>query len=159
MSLTNLEAVLSYTGFDMEDAMILNRSSVERGLAHASVYKSMVIDLQEELKAAGASKSSEAVRMKFGNKKNKYGDYVHEKLGEDGVPAIGERMEYGDSLYCLVDTVNNWDKAGKHKENETAYVQSVRALGSNSGKATENKLLMTLRFPRNPVIGDKFSSR
>ena len=29
-------------GYDMEDAMILNKASVERGLAHASVYKSEV---------------------------------------------------------------------------------------------------------------------
>lgn len=32
-------AVISYTGYDMEDAMILNKSAYERGLAHASVYK------------------------------------------------------------------------------------------------------------------------
>lgn len=41
-------AVLSYTGYDMEDAMILNKSSVERGLAHASVYKTETVDLREE---------------------------------------------------------------------------------------------------------------
>lgn len=29
-------------GYDMEDAMILNKASVERGLAHASVYKTEV---------------------------------------------------------------------------------------------------------------------
>ena len=29
-------------GYDMEDAMILNKASVERGIAHASVYKSEV---------------------------------------------------------------------------------------------------------------------
>ena len=32
-------AVLAYTGFDMEDAMILNKSAMERGLAHGSMYK------------------------------------------------------------------------------------------------------------------------
>ena len=31
--------VISYTGYDMEDAMILNKSSYERGFAHASIYK------------------------------------------------------------------------------------------------------------------------
>lgn len=44
-------AVLSYTGFDMEDAMILNKSSVERGMFHASVYKTETIDLRDEKSA------------------------------------------------------------------------------------------------------------
>lgn len=30
----------------MEDAMILNKSSVDRGFAHASVYKTEAIDLK-----------------------------------------------------------------------------------------------------------------
>lgn len=41
-------AVLAYTGYDMEDAMILNKSAVERGLAHASLYKTETIDLRDE---------------------------------------------------------------------------------------------------------------
>ena len=32
----------------MEDAMILNKSSVDRGLAHALLYKTEMIDLREE---------------------------------------------------------------------------------------------------------------
>lgn len=32
-------AVISYTGYDMEDAMILNKSSYERGFAHGVIYK------------------------------------------------------------------------------------------------------------------------
>ncbi|KAG2440977.1 hypothetical protein HXX76_003830 [Chlamydomonas incerta] len=41
-------AVLAYTGYDMEDAMILNKSAVERGLAHASLYKTECVNLKEE---------------------------------------------------------------------------------------------------------------
>ena len=41
-------AVLSYTGYDMEDAMMVNKSSMERGLAHASMYKCETIDLAKE---------------------------------------------------------------------------------------------------------------
>jgi DNA-directed RNA polymerase I subunit RPA2 len=40
-------AVLAYTGYDMEDAMILNRSSVDRGFAHGSLYKNEMVDLRE----------------------------------------------------------------------------------------------------------------
>jgi hypothetical protein len=35
-------AVISYTGFDMEDAMIISKSSYERGFGHGSVYKTLV---------------------------------------------------------------------------------------------------------------------
>lgn len=35
-------------GYDMEDAMILNKSAVERGLAHGTVIKSESIDLRDD---------------------------------------------------------------------------------------------------------------
>ena len=35
-------------GFDMEDAMILSKSSVDRGLAHSSLYKVETIDLTDQ---------------------------------------------------------------------------------------------------------------
>ena len=40
-------AVISYTGYDMEDAMILNKSSYERGMGHGCVYKSHTFQLNE----------------------------------------------------------------------------------------------------------------
>ena len=40
-------AVVSYTGYDMEDAMIINRSAYERGFAHGSVYLTKFIDLAD----------------------------------------------------------------------------------------------------------------
>ncbi len=40
-------AVISYTGYDMEDAMIINRSSHDRGFAAGSIYKCQFVDLRE----------------------------------------------------------------------------------------------------------------
>jgi len=40
-------AVISYTGYDMEDAMILNKSSYERGFGHGCVYKNYSYDIAE----------------------------------------------------------------------------------------------------------------
>lgn len=151
-------AVLSYTGYDMEDAMILNKASFERGMAHASVYKTIEVDLQEEAKFMGVSNSAQDVRLRFMNKFVN-GEPAFKKLQEDGLPQVGDRLTEGDPLYCVVDSVGGSDKTGKHKEREIAYVQSVRALGDDSGKGSDNKASITLRFPRNPVIGDKFSSR
>lgn len=143
----------------MEDAMILNKSAYERGFAHASVYKTVKVDLQDEIRAAGASTASSEVRMRFSNKVGRNGENVYKNLDDDGFPQVGDRIQEGDPLYCVVDSINNYDKSQKHKEREVAYVQTVRAIGTDSGKASENKVSMTFRFPRNPVIGDKFSSR
>lgn len=38
-------AVLSYTGYDVEDAMIINKSAYQRGFMHGKVYKTYQLDL------------------------------------------------------------------------------------------------------------------
>jgi DNA-directed RNA polymerase I subunit RPA2 len=150
-------AVLSYTGFDMEDAMILSKCAYERGFGHASVYKTIEVDLQNEAKMAAKTQTRPQVR--FANKLRRDGQLLHTKLELDGLPQVGGVVEKGDPLYCVVNDVDNRDNVGKHKESETAYVQSVRMVGSDNGDSQENKVKVTLRFNRNPVIGDKFSSR
>jgi DNA-directed RNA polymerase I subunit RPA2 len=40
-------AVISYTGYDMEDAMILNKSSYERGFGHGVIYKNYSYNVSE----------------------------------------------------------------------------------------------------------------
>lgn len=41
-------AVISYTGYDMEDAMIINKSSFERGFGHGMVYKTLEYAINKE---------------------------------------------------------------------------------------------------------------
>jgi DNA-directed RNA polymerase I subunit RPA2 len=151
-------AVLSYTGYDMEDAMILNKCSYERGFGHASVYKTVEVDLQEEAKMSASTGSTQPL-MRFANKVGRDGEFFHKGLESDGLPEIGSYVEKGDPLYCVINDVEERDNAKKHKDGERAYVQSVRMIGSDSCNAAENKASITLRFNRNPVIGDKFSSR
>jgi len=168
-------AVLSYTGFDMEDAMILNKSSFERGFAHASVYKTSVVDIEEEAKKQGEKDKN---NIRFANQKNprynggkgrtrdgkEESEYKYPKLSIDGVPEVGTWVKEGEPLYCLVNELSGKDAVGKHKEKEEACVQSIRLLGQPKEggaqiKKGQEKLSITLRIPRNPVIGDKFSSR
>jgi len=41
-------AVISYTGYDMEDAMVINKSSYENGLGHGVVYKTVEYALTKD---------------------------------------------------------------------------------------------------------------
>lgn len=45
MGTNAIVAVISYTGYDMEDAMIINKSAEERGFAHGMIYKSQFLEL------------------------------------------------------------------------------------------------------------------
>lgn len=56
-------AVISYTGYDMEDAMIINKSAYERGFGHGTVYKSYLRDLNEG-SSTGARSKFRLVRQK-----------------------------------------------------------------------------------------------
>lgn len=172
-------AVLSYTGFDMEDAMVLNKSSYERGFGHASVYKTVKVDLGQEIEDA-IMKGADKDKIRLGNKTKRVkvepeneGDSptfkhesVHPNLDEDGLPPVGSWVDEGHALYCLADDGMGKGFPGKHKEKERACVQAIRRLnlsgtgaGGRSSKESGEALSVTLRFPRNPVIGDKFSSR
>jgi DNA-directed RNA polymerase I subunit RPA2 len=82
-------AVISYTGYDMEDAMIINKSAYERGFAHGAVYKSFIKELNEVQGSSGSAKS----RYRMMNPK-KYREDAKVELKEkgldnDGLPFIG----------------------------------------------------------------------
>ncbi|PPR02656.1 hypothetical protein CVT24_002139 [Panaeolus cyanescens] len=153
-------AVISYTGYDMEDAMILNKSAHERGFAYGTVYKSQIIDLKD---MRGASKSS-TPSLHFGISKDiiRYGEKPHDSinfLDEDGLPFIGVRLTSGDPIAAYIDDTTGRTKFVKYKGDEMAYVDQVRLLGTDAGDSELQKLHITLRITRSPVIGDKFSSR
>ena len=96
--------------------------------------------------------------LKFANKEVN-GEFMYPTLDSDGLPRVGHPVGEGDPLFCLVDKATGHDSVTRHKEHENAYVQTVRGLGHDNGNAVDNKVKITLRFPRNPQIGDKFSSR
>lgn len=54
-------AVLSYTGYDLEDAMIINKSALDRGFAHATLIKTETVDVKEG-QGRGAAASAKVSR-------------------------------------------------------------------------------------------------
>ncbi|KAK4705804.1 DNA-directed RNA polymerase I subunit RPA2, partial [Phenoliferia sp. Uapishka_3] len=150
-------AVISYTGYDMEDAMILNKSAHERGFAHGTIYKSTIVDLKT---VRGDKGSGGTPDVHFGLGKDiRETDAKRDFLDEDGLPLLGTRLKSGDPLAAYVDRTTGRTKFEKYKGDEEAYVDEVRLIGNDSAGAEAQKLHIKLRVPRAPVIGDKFSSR
>jgi len=142
-------AVISYTGYDMEDAMILNKFAFERGFGNGVIYQNKWADLTIY------RKKGEPILHRFGNKDRRL---AQGKLDADGLPFIGSQLKEGDPLYCVIDETTDMPKIEKYK-GELAYVEEVRILGDDSGQSELQLVNIKLRVPRPPIIGDKFSSR
>lgn len=162
--MNSVVAVISYTGYDLEDAMILNKSSYERGFAHASVYKSVCVDLVDERNKSTSNRifkrpAKESISQKVSvlvicNEQ----DASALRLDEDGLPPIGLYVEQGDIVYSVMDQETGKVTYKKHESSEPAYVDEVRILDGNKDKGVQ-KVSIKYRYNRNPVVGDKFSSR
>lgn len=122
-------AVISYTGYDMEDAMILNKSAHERGFAYGSVYKSQVVDLKD---MQGRSSSTPTLHFGMGYEIRTEGDKRHDCfkfLDFDGLPVVGVKLSSGDPIAAYVDDTTGRTRFVKYKGDEDAYVDTVRLLG------------------------------
>ncbi|KAH1202988.1 DNA-directed RNA polymerase I subunit 2 [Glycine max] len=142
-------AVLAYTGYDMEDAMILNKSSVERGMFHGQIYQTETIDLTEQ--GGRLDRSSRMFR------KSNLEKSACPSIDSDGLPQVGQMIR-PDEPYCSIyNEVTSSIHTLKRKGSEAVYVDYVAVDVKN--KKHLQKVNIRFRHPRNPVIGDKFSSR
>lgn len=123
-------AVISYTGYDMEDAMILNKSSHERGFAYGTIYKSQIVDLGD---IKGADKAASSLHFGLGKDIIRSGEKEHSCLQfvhEDGLPMVGINLKPGDYIAAYIDDNSGRTKFVKYKGDEMAFVDQVRLIGT-----------------------------
>ncbi|XP_053675721.1 DNA-directed RNA polymerase I subunit RPA2 [Anopheles nili] len=150
MGTNAIVAVVSYTGYDMEDAMIINKSAYERGFAAGNIYKSESITLSGE--SFFARNPKDATLNAF--------------LDNDGLPFQGAQLSNKTPLYCYFDTNIHKYHVVYYKSSEDAIVDNVKLCSPldcgkirNASAASMKQLVLTYRIPRNPNVGDKFASR
>ncbi|KAI9048357.1 hypothetical protein LZ554_008149 [Drepanopeziza brunnea f. sp. 'monogermtubi'] len=164
--MNSVVAVISYTGYDMDDAMIINKGSHERGFGHGTVYKVKKVNIRE----GNNSRSSKNVEKLFGFAPgSEVKARVKDMIDEDGLPRVGRLVREGDML-CAWHTVSR-DAQGKlvnkdgithfekYKDGEIAFIDEVRLIGNENGAEPLQACSIKFRIPRSPVVGDKFSSR
>lgn len=143
MGTNAIVAVISYTGYDMEDAMIINKSAYERGFAFGMIYHSEFFELKNtESYFARDPRNEELVKF----------------LDTDGLPQAGQKVFPGDPICCYYDSNESNFIVEKHHGKEMVIIDNIKMLGDVNAYAPK-KVCITTRIPRNPTVGDKFASR
>ncbi len=158
-------AIMSYKGYNMEDAIILNRGSIERGLGRSTYYRPSIA---EELRYAGGLIDQISIPDKDvkGYKTEK--DY--RLLEDDGIIYPEAKVKEGDVVigktspprflssmeeYSLASSTRR-ESSINLKHGEEGVIDFVLVTENEEG----NKLIQVrIRDERVPEIGDKFTSR
>eukprot|EP00127_Corallochytrium_limacisporum_P004832 Clim_evm15s183 gene=Clim_evmTU15s183 len=156
-------AVMSYSGYDIEDALILNRASIDRGFGRCVVYRKHALTIRRYPNSAH-DRIMPAPQDKEGRAPKRF-----EILEEDGLCGVHERVDPGAVLVNkevpgnTQNTIQGPPEANSWISNPLvyrapnhAYVDKVM-LTSNADDYMLVKI--RLRQTRIPEIGDKFSSR
>jgi DNA-directed RNA polymerase II subunit RPB2 len=152
-------AIMSYTGYNVEDAILINEGSLNRGIFRTTYY-SMYEEREESSKVSGLSNS------KFANiEKNKVTgtkpgyDYSH--LDDYGM--IKENTPVNDKMILIGKISSNlenkdlWsDASAKPKKGQLGFVDKSFITDSEDGF---NIAKVRIREERIPAIGDKMASR
>ncbi|KAL6327625.1 hypothetical protein AAG906_022046 [Vitis piasezkii] len=110
-------AVLAYSGYDMEDAMILNKSSVDRGLCHGQIYQTETIDLSDE-----NNKSDRGQRM---FRRSNVDKSANSLIDSDGLPYVGQMINPNEPYCSIYNEVTSSTRATKLKGSEPVIVDYV----------------------------------
>lgn len=156
-------AILCYSGYNQEDSVIMNQSSIDRGFHRSIFFRSY----KDEEKKQGT-----LVREVFERPSRdttagmRHGSY--DKLDDDGIAPPGTRVAGEDVIIGKTTPIQTDDTAGQ-TQRFTKRDQSTCLRHSESGiidqvvlTTTESSLRyvkIRVRSIRIPQIGDKFASR
>jgi DNA-directed RNA polymerase II subunit RPB2 len=152
-------AIMTHTGYNQEDSVLMNQGSIDRGLFQTVIYHT---EKDEDKKING----DEEVRCKPDPAKTKgmkFGNY--EKVNVNGVMPENTLVENRDIIIAKVVPINRNDptKVLKYEDQSRAYrTQEESYIDRNFLERNGEGYCICkvkVRTLRKPVIGDKFSSR
>jgi DNA-directed RNA polymerase II subunit RPB2 len=167
-------AICSYTGYNQEDGIIINKSSVERGLLNISAFK--VVQTMEEDDMSGR------LKLRFGNSEEleRKGVELPKRrggmgiIGKDGLPIPGKAVHEGDVVVGQYMTSieetkdDNWNRVIRTTTHADKSIVADRVIHGvvdrvhcfeHDHVAKLRTCKVRLREMRPPAVGDKVASR
>lgn len=153
--------VMSFSGYDIEDALVLNKASCDRGFGRCQVFRKYTTELQ---------KYNNGSRERIGDRDPSQISGKHIALSKDGVADVGWRVESGNVMLKKETPIETnpgvkgmerrsdeyKESAVSYRNHDPAYIDKVMV--TQTDKDTHLIKIQT-RQTRRPELGDKFSSR
>ena len=155
-------AIMTHTGYNQEDSLLLNKGSIDRGMFMVNLYHTekdedkQKINGDEEIRCK--PDSSKTKGMKFGNynKVNSKGIVPENTLIENRDIIMSKVMPIKENRNDPTKVIKFEDQSRIYRTNEEVYIDKNYIERNGDGYSFAKIRLRTLR---KPVIGDKFSSR
>jgi len=150
-------AIMSFTGYNVEDAILINEGAVDRGIFRTTYY-SMYQSREESSKVSGSTVNSYFADVSkkevVGTKKG----YDYGYLNQHGL--IEEGTALNDKMIVIGKITNseevNTDSSVKPKKGQLGYVDKSFVTDGEEGFRIAK---VRIREERIPAIGDKMASR
>lgn len=157
-------AISCYSGYNQEDSIIMNQSSIDRGLFRSIFYRSY----RDELSCKFSAEESFEVPSRAVTAGMKHGSYL--KLEGDGLIAPGTKVVGDDIIIGKVAKISTDEQDMNTRNQRYTHKDSSTPLRSSESGIVDQIMVTTnakgelfvkarVRSIRVPQIGDKFSSR
>jgi len=158
-------AVMSYSGYDIEDAVVLNKASLDRGFGRCIVHKKAVTSIKRypNMTVDRIVAPPEDTGMRSAER--------FKALDVDGIVRVGEQVKNGQLLVNKQTPINTSDTLQNASSLPDSAYKAFPTTHKGAGAIAIDKVLLTsnenehfmikilLRDTRRPELGDKFSSR